>query len=103
MSVLIISGAIKSRNLIQFQYSGGNNPGLRLVEPYMLACNQAGHLALNAWFLGGESESQAGQGWREYLLTEIQSAIILPQLFSPPRPGYNPTGGKKFYNVQAAV
>ena len=68
MSVTIISAAINGRNQITFQYNLGNSPGPRLVEPYMVGYNQAGHLALSAWFLGGNSESQEGQGWREYLL-----------------------------------
>jgi hypothetical protein len=103
MSVIVIGGAIQSRSLIQFQYNLGADPGPRLVEPHMIAYNEAGNLSLSAWFLGGESASQKGQGWREYLLSGISGVTVLRQQFAAPRPGYNPTGGKKFHSVQCAV
>ena len=103
MSVIVIGGAIQSRSLIQFQYNLGADPGPRLVEPHMIAYNEAENLSLSAWFLGGESASQKGQGWREYLLSGISGVTVLRQQFSAPRPGYNPTGGKKFHNVQCAL
>jgi hypothetical protein len=103
MSIMIIGGAIQSRSVIQFYYNGGKAPGIRLVEPYMVAYNEAGNLCLSAWFLGGVSGSQEGHGWREYLMSEISSLSVLPRQFVPPRVGYNPTGGQKFYNVQCAV
>jgi hypothetical protein len=76
---------------------------MRVVEPYMIAYTQAGSLALSAWFLSGASESQVGQGWRNYLLESISNISVLPRNFTPPRVGYNPTGGKKYYNIQCAV
>jgi hypothetical protein len=69
----------------------------------MVAYNQAGNLALSAWFLGGDSESVEGQGWREYLLSGISGTTVLRQQFVAPRPDYNPAGGKKFHSVQCAV
>jgi len=69
----------------------------------MVAYTAADNLVLSAWFLGGESESQEGQGWREYLLSEMTSVVILPQKFAGPHPGYNPSGGKKLRNVQCAL
>ncbi len=102
MSVEVICGAIASRNLIQFYYTGTKAPGLRLVEPYMVAYNQKDHLALRAWFLGGESESHAGQGWREYLLPEMTQISVLPQQFVA-RPDYNQDVELIFHNVQCSV
>jgi len=103
MSLSVICAAIRSRQLIQFYYNGGNEPGPRLVEPHMVAYNQAENLALSAWFLGGSSESQQGQGWREYLLSDITGAVALPRTFAYTRPGYNPTGGKSFHSIQCAL
>ena len=103
MSVSIICAAIKSRNQISFQYSLGDEPGPRLVEPYMIGYNRANQLALSAWFLAGNSESGEGQWWREYLLSGIRNVVVLSQHFTPPRPNYNPTGGKLFQSVQCAV
>jgi len=98
-----LCGAIQSRNLVQFYYSGDEAPGPRMVEPHMVAYNATEHLALSAWFLGGASESQEGQGWREYLLSEITNLNVLPQRFLGPRPGYRRDGGKTFHNVQCAL
>ena len=103
MSITVIAAAIQNRNQITFQYSLGKDPGPRLVEPHMIAYNRAGNLALSAWFLGGNSESAEGQGWREYLLAGISGVTVLRQQFATARPGYNPTGGKSFHNVQSAV
>jgi len=103
MSLIIIAPAIESRNQISFQYGLGKAPGPRLVEPHMVAYNQAGQLALSAWFLGGNSESQEGQGWREYLLSAISGVTVLRQQFPGPRPGYNPSGGKSFHNIQCRL
>jgi hypothetical protein len=103
MSVTIIAAAIKTRNQISFQYSLGKDSGPRLVEPHMIAYNKAGHLALSAWFLGGNSESQEGQGWRENLLAGISGVTVLRGHFPTPRPGYNPSSRKAFHNIQCCV
>jgi hypothetical protein len=99
----ILCTAIQSKNHVQFYYSGDKTPGIRMVEPHMVAYNEADNLALSAWFLGGASESQKGQGWREYLLEHISNVIVLPQTFSQARPGYRSDGGKTFHNVQCTV
>ena len=103
MSLPVLCAAIQSRHLVQFYYSGDNAPGVRTVEPHMVADNLRNHLALSAWFLYGASESQEGAGWREFLLSEISDATILPEQFSGTRPGYKPDGGKAFHNVQCAL
>ncbi len=102
MSLQIICGAIKSQNVIRFYYTGTKVPGYRLVEPHMVAYNSRENLILSGWFLGGESESQEGQGWREYRIDEITQVVVSPTRFSV-RPGYKPDGGKPFHNVQCAV
>lgn len=103
MSLGALCGAISSRNLVQFYYDGDDSPGPRLVEPHMVAYTTADNLVLSGWFLGGVSESQEGQGWREYLLDSIGNLVILPQTFAHARQGYNPTGGRKLKNVQCRI
>jgi hypothetical protein len=44
MSQQTLCQAIRTRNVVQFFYDGG----LRVVEPHMVAYNQAGHLSLSA-------------------------------------------------------
>lgn len=103
MSQSAICEAIKNRSLIEFHYSLGREPGLRTVEPHMVAYNQAGNLALSAWFLRGSSESREGPGWREYLFSGISNVTVLSEKFLGGRPGYNPTGGNTFNNIQCAL
>jgi hypothetical protein len=98
-----ICQAIQGRNLIQFYYAGDKVPGMRVVEPHMVAYNEAENLSLSAWYLSGASESQRGPGWREYLLESISQLTVLQRTFAQARPGYKPDGGKKFHNVQCAV
>ena len=74
-----------------------------VVEPHMVADNQRNNRALSAWFLRGESESQEGEGWREYLLESITEAVLLDETFTGTRPHYNPTGGRTFHNVRCAL
>jgi hypothetical protein len=103
MSIDIICTAIRNRHLVQFYYTGDKTPGIRVVEPHMVAYNKANHLALSAWYLGGASESQQGEWWREYLISEMTQVTELLQGFPGPRPGYKPSGGKSFHNVQCAL
>jgi hypothetical protein len=103
MSKAALCSAIASRNLVSFYYTGDEAPGPRLVEPHMVAYSTADNLVLSAWFLGGTSESQEGQGWREYLLESVSNIVIVPQKFFGPRPGYNPSGGGKLHSVQCSL
>jgi len=94
--------AIGSMNLVRFYYDDAA-PGYRIVEPHMVAYNQKDNLILSAWFLYGESASNEGPGWREYLLEKVSNVTILDERFTQLRPGYKSDGGKKFHNVQCAV
>jgi len=101
-SVNELCSAISSMHLVRFYYED-QAPGFRVVEPHMVAYNRRNNLALSAWFLGGESASQEGQGWREYLIDNISSLSVLQENFAQPRPGYKRDGGKTFHSVQCAV
>src|SRR5436190_19156711 len=94
----VLCEAIRSHKSVRFWYDDPA-PGVRIVEPHMIAYNKKGNLAFSAWFLRGESASGEGQGWREYLLDNISSLSVLDDGFSPPRPGYKRDGGKTFHNV----
>ena len=98
-----LCSAIETLNLAQIYYIGDAAIGFRIVEPHMVAYNEAQHLSLSAWCLSGASESPQEQGWREYLLSEITFVTVLPQRFIGPRPGYRRDGGEKYHNVQCAV
>lgn len=99
-----ICQAIKANphQVITFHYTGESIPGERTVEPHMVAYNRKNNLALSGWFLGGASESGT-IGWKEYLIESITNVTITQRTFAGPRPGYVPTGGKTFHNVQCAL
>ena len=104
MSLSLICQAINSNppHLIQFYYTGDAGPGYRMVEPHMVAYNEAEHLSLSGWLTTGATAS-GSPGWKEYLLASISKVTVLGETFSGPRPGYNPTGRKKVHNVQCAI
>lgn len=98
-----ICAAIRVQLIVRFYYNGDATPGYRLAEPHMLAYNVQNRLTLSGWYLGGESESQEGQGWREFLISGIGDIEVTPQHFPGPRQGYNPSGGKIFHGVLCAL
>jgi hypothetical protein len=87
---------------MQFQYTGDANPGVRIIEPHMLAFNRKDHLALSGWLQMGAS-STGGQGWREYLVASMGHIVLLERHFSGPRPGYRADGGKTFHSIQCCL
>ncbi len=93
--VSTIRSAIRGQRMLAITYEGQE----RRVEPHMLAINQADHLALSAWFVSGYSKSGGGPGWRQYLISKITAARVLPETFPGPRPGYKPDGGRLFHDV----
>ena len=99
----VLCSAIASRNLVQFDYTGDEPPGTKVVEPHMVSYTTEENLVLSAWFLGRAGESPENQGWREYLLEDMSSLVILPEKFVRLRPGYNPGGGRKFHRVRCRL
>jgi hypothetical protein len=103
MTVNMLCDAIQNLHLVRFYYKGDTVPGYRVVEPHQVAYNRANNLALSGWFLAGVSGSGDGQGWREYLISDISLLSVLPDRFAGPRPGYRRGGGKMFHNVQCEL
>jgi WYL domain len=99
MSQNTICSAIAARHLVSFYYTGDKAVGYRTVEPHTLGYNRADHLMLNAWLVGGMTESDKSPYWRDYLLSEMSHIKELNEPFSGPRSGYRKGGGKKFVSV----
>jgi len=104
MSSALICQAINSQppHLISFYYTGDSIPGLREVEPHMIAYNPKNALCLSAWFLSGASKSGT-QGFKEYNMDFVSQVTVLEETFQGPRPGYQPDGGKVFHSVQCGL
>jgi predicted DNA-binding transcriptional regulator YafY len=99
----LICDAIKNRNVIQFNYTGDKAVGMRTVEPHQIGYSKAGNLTLSAWFLSGASESSTGQGFRLYLLSEINGLNVLEQRFDGARPDYKPGPNKILRKIQCEL
>jgi len=102
MSIEVVSVAIRTRRVIQFYYASGTKPGVRIVEPHMIAYNQKNHLVMSGWLQMGVSSS-GGHGWREYLVASMSEIVLLDEMFTGPRPGYQADGGKKFHSIQCCI
>jgi len=89
----MIREAIQTRSTIRFRYKGTT----REVEPHTVGTQQSGNDALSAWQLGGGS----GEGFRLYLLGEIQSPAN-GVAFAGPRPGYR-RGDRRFTYIFAEL
>jgi predicted DNA-binding transcriptional regulator YafY len=94
-----ICRAIHERKLIRFNYTGDKAVGFRIVEPYQVGSSSTGKLSLSAWYLSGASESQKGQGFRIYILREIDTLTVLDEQFAGPRSEYKPGTNKIIHNV----
>jgi hypothetical protein len=94
ISYTTLCDAISGKRIVSFYCNGG----MRVVEPHMVAKNEADHYALSGWFLRGHSKS-GGTGWREYLLAEMSNLEVLEETFSGPRPGYRAAASKVFPHV----
>ncbi|MGV3664106.1 MAG: WYL domain-containing protein [Prosthecobacter sp.] len=98
----VITQAIKNRRTVVLQYDDGKDAGLQVVEPHVLGTTGAGNHALRAWFLRTVLKSEKQPGWRTYRLDKIRT-IELAEPFDWPRPDHDPTGGKIFKSVDAAL
>lgn len=95
-----ITQAIAEKRHLQFYYDGGT----RVVEPHQLAYNEANHLALSAYWVGGYSESRdTSTRWREYLVDQMMSVVLKEETFAGPRPEYKRAPNKKFRSAIAQL
>jgi hypothetical protein len=79
-----LCAAITRRSLVMFEYGDL----IRVVEPHRYGVNSAGHPMLSGWLRAGYSRSDPAGGWRNYLVSEVQSLQVLDAPFAGTRPGY---------------
>jgi WYL domain len=99
---ILLCEAIRERRVVRLLY-GASASEYREVEPHIIGYNRRDKLTLGAWFLAGASTCQQGEGWREYLISEIRSLTVLDRCFAKARKGYKPDGGANFHGVQCAL
>jgi hypothetical protein len=97
MNVLICD-AIRAQRLLRFIYEGYE----RVVEPHLYGINTANHEMLSCYLVGGWSRSEAGPGWRNYLVREMHDVHALAEPFMGARPEFNPHDAA-FRQVYCAV
>ena len=75
--------------------------GVRLIEPYGYGIHKNGNEHLTAWQTRGASASGEHEGWKTFLVDEIEQLEVLAETFDGVRRDYNPSrpvaGAKRGY------
>ena len=86
----LLCEAIRNRRLLMFGYGDA----VRVVEPHLYGASAAGHELLSAWMRPGQSRTDPEGGWRTFRVEEMRDVDALPETFTGPRPGYNPSADR---------
>lgn len=86
----IIKEAIENKQLLEFVY----NDKRRVVEPYTFGCSHKGDDTLSAFQIEGGSNSSKDLGWRQFIIENIESLVLLDTKFEDIREGYNPNDSR---------
>jgi predicted DNA-binding transcriptional regulator YafY len=74
----IICSAIKSKQLIQFNYEDST----RIVEPYCYGVSGAGNEVLRAYQVKGQSKSGNPVGWKLFSASKMENIMISDEFFA---------------------
>lgn len=74
-----VRSGIRRQRVLRLTYLGHT----RLVEPHAIGVTTAGHRALLAWQIQGDSKSEPPTGWRTFLIDEIKAPAVTVRDFSP--------------------
>ena len=101
-----IQYAIKNKKRVVIYYDGDEpgGRGLRLIEPVCLGRSKRNNLVLRAWDDEGASHrgylgTRPMPGWRLFKVDKILSFKPTAEVFTTPRPNYNPNGDKSMTSV----
>jgi predicted DNA-binding transcriptional regulator YafY len=101
-----IQDAIKNKKRVVIYYDGDEpgGRGLRLIEPVCLGRSKRNNLVLRAWDDEGASHrgylgTRPMPGWRLFKVDKILSFKPTAEIFTTPRPNYNPNGDKSMTSV----
>ena len=73
----IICSAIKSKQLIQFNYEDST----RIVEPYCYGLSKADNEVLRAYQVKGQSKSGNPIGWKLFSASKMENIIVSDEFF----------------------
>lgn len=73
--------AIADRRLVEFTYKAG---GIRIVEPHDYGIRH-GVECLLGFQIGGESQSGAPQGWKQFDIDQIRQLRVMERRFAGSR------------------
>lgn len=94
-----ISSAIKNKQVISFQYDGGQ----RTAEPHYYGTGSAGQELLRAYQTSGASSSGNSEGWKLFKVDGMTSIEVTSNQFTSARSGYNSTSDKQIINLIAKL
>ncbi|NIA21694.1 MAG: hypothetical protein GWP05_06955 [Anaerolineaceae bacterium] len=81
-----ICTAISKREVISFDYDGGN----RTVEPHCHGVSTADNEVLRGYQIAGSSASGNPMAWKLFKVSQMGTIKNTGQIFQHNRPGYNP-------------
>ena len=74
----IICSAVKSKQMIQFNYEDST----RIAEPYCYGQSRAGNEVLRAYQIKGYSKSSNPVGWKLFRASKMENIIITDEYFT---------------------
>ena len=80
----LIKTAIRSKNLLKFNYHGH----VRVIEPHCYGLSTNGNPVLRAFQVGGTSPS-GPLSWRLFSMEDVKKVEFLNETFLRARPDYN--------------
>lgn len=105
-SIDAVQDAIKKRQVVIIYYDGDEpgGKGLRQIEPVCLGRSKRNNLVLRAWDDEGASHrgylgTRPMPGWRLFKVDKILSCKPTGEVYTTPKPNYNPSGDKSMTSV----
>ncbi|MCX9009683.1 MAG: hypothetical protein OIN66_01050 [Candidatus Methanoperedens sp.] len=80
----VICSAIRSKQIIRFDYSGG----LRTIEPFCYGVSTSGNEILRAYQRDGYSVSGKPAGWKLFRISGVSNLTVTDEHFDGNRPEY---------------
>ena len=97
-----IIDAIINKNVCRIYYEGDttNIKGLRVIEPVAFGLSKRNNPVIRAWLRLGVSDTPDNiPGWRMFRMDRIKTFVSLDEIFTEPKPNFNPNGDKDMISI----
>ena len=94
--------AVREHRAVELVYRGRTGMGVRLVHPHAVYRTSGGKLFLDGVQVGGQTQSGALPGWREFELMRVVDVRVLDTTFET-APDYNRAAPKYRHGLLASA